>query len=265
MSIATRQQRRLQEREDDKLLRNGIPAGTEDPAPILAEARRLLRILRRGEATRAGDAAAEIHGGYDTAFRHARPERTACKRGCTHCCVSYVAVTIPEVFLIARSLKGKRREEVAARVATADAVTHGRTLAERFASPTLCPLLENGGCGVYAVRPTACRSLASFDAELCARSFGANSGESLSMPGQGMALRSSYQAALRAALAAAGLPSEAYELNAALNRVLTTPDAEARWLAGEAVFDGIAPENAPKPHFDELVRYLTAELRAELA
>ncbi len=262
MSIAPRQQRRMQEREDDKLLRNGIPANTRDPAPILAEARRLLRILRRDEPARAGDAAAEIHGGYDTALRHARPERTACKRGCTHCCISYVAATVPEIFLIARSLKGKRRDAVAARVAEADGMTHGRTLAERFASPTLCPLLENGACGVYGVRPTACRSVMSFDADLCARSFLENSGETLSMPGQGMALRSSYQAALRAALSAAGLPAEAYELNAALNRVLGTPDAEARWLTGEPIFDGIAPENAPKPHFDELVRYLVVELNA---
>ncbi|WP_448202847.1 YkgJ family cysteine cluster protein [Azospirillum sp. sgz302134] len=265
MSIATRQQRRLQEREDDKLLRNGIPAGTEDPAPILAEARRLLRLLRRDKVDHpASDAAAEIHGGYDLALRHARPERTACKRGCAHCCISYVAATAPEVFLIARSLTGKRRDAIAARVAEADAATHGRSLEERFASPTMCPLLETGACGVYAVRPTACRSLASFDADLCARSFGANSGETLSMPGQGMALRSSYQAALRAALAVAGLPADAYELNAALNRVLTMPDAEARWRAGEPIFAGIAPENAPKPHFDELVRYLEGELRAEL-
>lgn len=259
----TRQQRRLQEREDDKLLRNGIPADTEDPAPIMAQARRLLRILRRDPAAGAGDAAAAIHGGYDTALRHARPERTACKRGCTHCCVSHVGVTAPEVFLIARHLKGKRREMAASRVAAADAVTHGRTVAERFADPTPCPLLEEGACGVYAVRPTACRSLASFDADLCARSFLANSGETLSMPRQGMASRSNYQAALRAALIAAGLPAEAYELNAALNRVLTTPDAESRWLRGEPVFAGIAPETAPKPRFDELVRFLAGELGKE--
>ncbi|HYD70430.1 YkgJ family cysteine cluster protein [Azospirillum sp.] len=258
----TRQQRRQQERDDERLLRHGIPLN-EDAAPLLAEARRLLRILARGEATRAGDAAAAIHAGFDTALRWAKPEPAACRRGCAHCCVSYVAVTAPELFLIARSLKGPRRAAVAARVAEADAVTHGRTLAERFAEPRFCPLLEDGACGVYAVRPSSCRSLASFDAEACARAFGANSGEGLPGPAAGLELRSAYQASLRAALTLAGLPAAAYELNAGLNRVLQTPDAEARWLAGEDVFAGIPAEGGAKPNFDATVRFLVQEIRAE--
>ena len=257
-AVLTRQDRRRQEREDDKLLRHGIPPG-DAGEPLLAQARRLLRLLRGGAA----DAAAEVHAGYDTALRRAPREPVACRKGCSHCCISYVAVTAPELFLIARSLKGPRRAAVAARVAEADAATHGRSIAERFAAPWLCPLVEDGACGVYPVRPTSCRSLASFDADLCARSFGANSGEGLPAPAAPMHLRSAYQASLRAALTLAGLPAVAYELNAGLNRVLNTPDAEARWLSGEDVFDGIAPEAVPKPRFDETVRLLVAELRAE--
>lgn len=261
MSVAapTRQDRRRQEREDDKLLRHGIPPG-DAAEPLLAQARRLLRMLRSGSAA---DAAAEIHAGFDTALRRAPREAVACRKGCAHCCISYVAATAPELFLIARSLKGPRRATVAARVAEADAATHGRSVAERFAEPRLCPLLEDGSCGVYPVRPSACRSLASFDAEVCGRSFGANSGEGLPAPAAPMHLRSAYQASLRAALTLAGLPAVAYELNAGLNRVLATPDAEARWLNGEDVFDGIAPEAVAKPRFDETVRILVGELRAD--
>ncbi|HYG85145.1 MAG TPA: YkgJ family cysteine cluster protein [Azospirillum sp.] len=255
----TRQQRRQQEREDDKLLRYGIPPG-EDAAPLLAEARRLLRLLRD---SRAADAAAEIHSGFDTALRRRRPEPVACRKGCFHCCISYVAATAPELFVIVRSLKGQRRAAVAARVAEADAETHGRSIAERFAAPCLCPLLEDGACGIYAVRPSACRSLASFDAEVCARSFGANSGEGLPAPTAGMELRSAYQASLRTALTLAGLPAVAYELNAGLNRVLQTPEAEARWLKGEDIFAGITPEAVPKPRFDETVRILVETLSKE--
>jgi len=259
ISDSSRQRRRQQEREDERLLRHGIvPNG--DAAPVLAQARRLLRSLRGGSAA---DAAAEIHAGFDTAMRHARREPVACRKGCAHCCISYVAATAPELFLIARGLTGARRAAVAARVATADAETHGRSVAERFAGPRLCPLLENGACGIYPARPTACRSLASFDAAVCARAFGANSGEGLPAPALGMELRSAYQASLRAALTLAGLPAVAYELNAGLNRVLATPDAEARWLKGEDVFAGIAAESVPKPRFDETVRLLVAELRAQ--
>ncbi|HEY0834076.1 MAG TPA: hypothetical protein VGE72_09235, partial [Azospirillum sp.] len=109
--------------------------------------------------------------------------------------------------------------------------------------------------------PSSCRSLASFDAAACARAFGANSGEGLPGPAAGMELRSAYQASLRAALTLAGLPAVAYELNAGLNRVLRTPDVEARWLAGEDVFAGIAAETGPKPRFDATVRYLVEALR----
>lgn len=258
-AVLSRQDRRRQEREDDRLLRHGLPLG-DDATPLLAETRRLLRLLRAGAAA---DAAAEIHAGYDTALRRAPREPVACRKGCSHCCISYVAVTAPELFLIARSLKGPRRAGVAARVAGADAETHGRSIAERFSSPRLCPLLEDGACGVYPVRPSACRSLASFDAEVCARSFGTNSEEGLPAPAAPMHLRSAYQASLRAALTLAGLPPVAYELNAGLNRVLQTPDAEARWLNGEDVFTGIAPESVPKPRFDETVRLLVTALRAE--
>ncbi|WP_448187459.1 hypothetical protein [Azospirillum sp. sgz301742] len=259
MAAPTRQDRRRQEREDDKLLRHGIPPG-DDAEPLLAEARRLLRLLRGGDVA---DAAAEIHGGFDTALRRTPREPVACRKGCSHCCISYVAATAPELFLIARSLKGSRRTAVATRVAEADAATRGRSIAERFAAPRLCPLLEDGACGIYPVRPTARRSLASFDAEVCARSFGTNSGEGLPAPAAGMHVRSAYQASLRAALTLAGLPAVAYELNAGLNRVLQTPDAEALWLNGEDVFAGIAPEAVAKPRFDETVRLLVAELRAE--
>ncbi len=252
----TRQDRRRQEREDEKLLRHGIPPG-DDAGPLLAQARRLLRLLRNGSAA---EAAAEIHGGFDAALRRSPREPVACRKGCSHCCISYVAATAPELFLIARSLKGPRRVAVATRVAEADAETHGRSIAERFAAPRLCPLLEDGACGVYAVRPSACRSLASFDAEVCARSFGTNSGEGLPAPTAPMHLRSAYQASLRAALTLAGLPAVAYELNAGLHRVLQTPDAEACWLKGKDVFEGIAPEAVPKPRFDETVRLLVAEL-----
>lgn len=259
---ANRQQRRTREREDDKLLRQGIPIG-RDAAPLLAQARRLLRLLCGDGPGRAAEAAAEVHGGFDTALRASRPKPSACRKGCSHCCISYVAVTAPELFLIAASLKGTRRAAVLERVAAADARTRGRTVPERFADPTFCPLLENGACGVYAVRPSACRSMASTDAGICARAFGENSGEELPAPRNGFLLRSAYQASLRAALTLAGLPPVAYELNAGLRRVLETPDAETRWLAGEDVFAGIAPESAPTPRFDETVRLLVTSLRAE--
>ena len=53
-------------------------------------------------------------------------------------------------------------------------------------------------------------------------------------------LRNAHLQALMAALTAADLPSESYDLNEAILVPLENPDAEARWLKGEDVFKGVA-------------------------
>jgi len=47
---------------------------------------------------------------------------------------------------------------------------------------------------------------------------------------------------MMAALRLAGKNVAVYEMNAAVSRVLETPDAEARWLAGDDVFEGLAQD-----------------------
>ena len=62
------------------------------------------------------------------------------------------------------------------------------------------------------------------------------------MPVAYFASGATYVLALYAALARAGLPNGSYEFNAAVVRVLDTPDAEKRWLAGEDIFAGVLAE-----------------------
>ena len=49
--------------------------------------------------------------------------------------------------------------------------------------------------------------------------------------------------ALYAALSHLSLHNGHYEFNAAVTRVLDTPDAERRWLAGEDIFAGVLQES----------------------
>lgn len=260
----SRQERRRRDREDERLLRGGIPP-RGDGQPVLAMARRLRRILEGTAATRAADAAAEIHGGFDLSLDRNPAGGIACRKGCSTCCASYVAVTGPEVFLIARWL-GAGGPEVAGRLDAFTAADGGRTREERMERPQRCPLLTaDGACSIYPVRPTACRSLLSFDVSACERIFGLRTGESVPAYGASILLRVRYQAALRAALAINRLPAVSWELTAALARALVTPDAETRWLAGEDVFAGIAPERTRMPEFDASVRDLVAALANEAA
>jgi hypothetical protein len=58
--------------------------------------------------------------------------------------------------------------------------------------------------------------------------------------------RTAYAIALHAALAQLAFDNSSYEFNAAVVRVLNTPDAEQRWLAGEDIFAGV-PREPPTP------------------
>ena len=59
---------------------------------------------------------------------------------------------------------------------------------------------------------------------------------------------------------AADLPSSAYELSAAVTRALQTGNAEAKWLAGEDVFAGIAEAPRNPPVLDQAIKVIAAEI-----
>ena len=260
--MLTRADRRAIEREDERRLRRGMPVH-EDLAAAQAQARQLLKILRDpANPARASDAAAAVHAGYETAYRHNRPSGLACRKGCAHCCRIRVSVTAPELFLIARSLTGARRAAVLERLAEADARVHGLDAAARLRADVACPLLDDGACSIYAVRPTACRSLLSFDVGACIAAFveGTEGGRAMAAVGPG--LRSGYMAAFCAALTAAGLPDASYELVSGLRRVLETPDAEARWLAGAPILDGLPQDRGRGPEFTAAVAYIARSVEA---
>ena len=101
-------------------------------------------------------------------------------------------------------------------------------------------LVSVGGyerCGVYAARPLACRAYNSCDASVCEKAF-VDARVRWDMPVDlfQLTVGRNVRTGLAAAIAAAGLDPGPYELAAGLEVALTTPDAEARWLAGEPIF-----------------------------
>ena len=108
----------------------------------------------------------------DVIAREARGMALACKPGCAYCCHQLVVLTCKadgEVILKTvkdRLTKGEFDEFarfVREQAASINAMPH--TEAEKRRWP--CPLLKDGKCLVYDVRPVACRSVLSTDSECC--------------------------------------------------------------------------------------------------
>lgn len=86
---------------------------------------------------------------------------TICKRGCSHCCYQAVRLSQWEAERIGKAIG---REPAAAD-------NRGAPIGEasEHYAGTPCPMLKDGECSVYDVRPIACRSYFSLenDASLC--------------------------------------------------------------------------------------------------
>jgi len=95
-----------------------------------------------------------------------------CKLGCYHCCAQYILTNIAEAHLLAqyvrRELSIKQIAQLRLRTLQWhkwDDINQGRHLSTNMcervaisdASP-YCPMLVNGGCIIYPVRPITCRT-----------------------------------------------------------------------------------------------------------
>jgi hypothetical protein len=234
-----RAERRQQAKQDAKRLVNGIDPRTQDAEPTAAMARVLLALVE--DAKRDGDLDPVVR------YLHAKVEATlagtkditamtACKKGCAHCCHTWVSAPAPEILFLAKRIAERHGASAVQRIRDAHMHTKGFEKGLRGVDPISCPLLDQDLCSVYDVRPTACRFASSANADICARSFRQGSNESIPTPTVHLRARAGYQIALAIALDGARLPYYFYELNAGLTRALETKDAEKSWLSGDDIF-----------------------------
>lgn len=200
-------------------------------------ARQLRDILvQTSESDSMAAAAREAHDILALSLAHNQPKRAlACQAGCSHCCHNFVAVFAPQVFWIAEAVRktGDFQARLV-RIVEAENATRNVSLERRTLERQPCALLQDGKCSVYEHRPTACQGMASHDVKTCeVRLDGI-----LAPPTFGL-LRGLVDFGFMAALKNSGLPHHPVELNHALRIALETPDAEARWLAGEDIFAAV--------------------------
>jgi len=155
-----------------------------------------------------------------------------CKAGCSYCCSLRVAAVPAEVFLIARHLN---QLSTGAQITLMDKLkihaeaARGVGMEEHFLP---CPMLADGRCTVYAIRPAMCRKYLSLDVEECKKPDACASEDREMVVKSSALIFGTGQAYSRAKLS-----NQNHELGQALLVALTDPTAEDRWYRGEQVFD----------------------------
>lgn len=200
-------------------------------------------LANAGNSRRAREAADTAHQAFDRSMtRHFRGDGLACRRGCSFCCHAYVAVSAPEALLVAATIRSwprGQRDAAIASIRATDDRTRGLAPHQRNGPEMPCPLLVDGRCSAYAVRPFSCRAEVSMDAGACERLMNGEAARRLA-PAFPHRLKMMESTALAVAAGRAGMRAGILEFNAALRIALDASDAEARWLRGEDVFAAAA-------------------------
>jgi hypothetical protein len=172
----------------------------------------------------------------------------ACRIGCFWCCYLRVKVTPLEVWCIFDFFRSRPRprelSELRQRLAAADETRRGMDGYQRVGAKTACPLLVNGKCSVYPVRPIACRVYHSLNPSDCEEPLDEERSVTIrnDIAGLGMGIFAGLTEGLRAV----GLQTRLLELRAGLRMAIDEPGLLERWLAGEPAFAEAEIANAEK-------------------
>lgn len=164
----------------------------------------------------------------------------ACKNGCAWCCYQNVEVTIPEAILIAVETgmpddsRGGAVDKVAPRIEEVDGF-------DRVKIAEACPFLgSDNSCTIYEVRPIACRTFFSPDAERCQKAFEAaiqnDSTKTVTSYGMTQFAGCALRAAIHDISKALGLQHEDVDLVSTVASIRNDPTLIDRWAEGKHVF-----------------------------
>jgi Fe-S-cluster containining protein len=172
------------------------------------------------------------------------PQAIACQEGCTSCCYNQVEVTPLEALLIshhlAENLSPKDRKDLLERVnraLTLKANKSKRKIArQRRRLP--CPLLQDGRCLAYQVRPLVCRAMHAFDPAACRQELQRGSLAATEFYAHRYEFVWSISAGLQQGCRQIGCQSGVMDLDRALRDYFARENAVEMWLAGEPTFSG---------------------------
>lgn len=169
----------------------------------------------------------------------------ACKTGCSYCCYYRVEARPEEILqmiaYITKTFSTDQLQTLRAQVDDNVATLSGKSPQEQAQANLPCPLLRDGACSVYEVRPARCRTFHATDVTGCRQSW---------EEPQNLTIKNSFIPELyhfgeahlsgfRRAMTDAGYDSRAYELNAALRSALTDATPRRRFDKHKRAFVGV--------------------------
>ena len=168
--------------------------------------------------------------------------KLACCEGCSLCCWLRVDVHAHEVFLIAQHVRARfteaERAALIARLAVHSTKVLPLTPYEHVTQNIACPLLQDGRCSIYAVRPHSCRRHHSLDFAACQFTYDHPTDMEAPAAHDRDLFKTLTEAMLEAAgtYARLGYDDTIYELGTALAEALDTPSSWRRWRDGKKAF-----------------------------
>lgn len=168
--------------------------------------------------------------------------RPACSAGCAFCCAIPVAVSPPEALYIAawlrKTLSAEALVDLRARLRARVDERQGWTVEARWVRKRWCIFLhDDRRCGIYSIRPLACRGYNSLSRSACEEAF-TDQGDGVRVHAGVREIAAGVTYGLILASKELGLEWGRHEIEAAVLRALETPDAAERWASGERVFAG---------------------------
>jgi len=168
--------------------------------------------------------------------------KLACGEGCSLCCWLRVDLFAHEVLLIAHHVRThfspEERAELLSRLTAHTEKVLPLTPFEHATQNVACPLLKDGRCSVYEVRPHSCRRQHSQDLSACQYTY--DHPTDLEFPGaHDRLLFRSLSEAMQVGIevyAQHGFDHTIYELGTALAEALSDPESEVRWMNREKTF-----------------------------
>lgn len=177
----------------------------------------------------------------DLKKKYPPPKPVACRQGCFFCCYLPVTTDIPFVIRIAEFMRAEFTPEALAdarqRIEEHVVASLATPASRRFTTRLRCPLLVEGLCSVYPVRPLSCQGWHSLDVSRCEADYNHPDSQATA-PINVLELAPSKWVGngLADGLRRVGLDAHEVDFIPALRIALDEPDAAVRWLAGEDAF-----------------------------
>jgi Fe-S-cluster containining protein len=183
-----------------------------------------------------------------------------CCSGCNYCCYLRVGVRAHEIFLIANFVQ-ERFTAAQLNSLQQSLVEHVSMVGslspfEHQTRNSRCPLLEGKLCGVYQVRPFACRAYHSSDVQSCKHSFDnpTDTSESRDQDEMIKQMWMRFAAYAHGVYMRLGYDSSHYELGTALSEALDNPHCRKRWKRGQKAFLSSQSEGSSHPDWRNVAR-----------